>query len=313
MLPLKYFSFFVFLIKEIKFSQYFSAKAGLKFFITWIWILSVHTVNAQKDTMAVDTISMSKIDSIAGHDDEDDGYVDTTVKHIYDTSQFFFNQKEYAADVYTKEKITQRHLVDSAVEKLKSEDDFWYIPAIEKLERRLKNDPGFRDSLVNEKNHGLNEAYERNFLQQPWFKFFLWFIIIGIFIAALMYFLFQNKINLFSRQSASVKEGAGSDEGENIFSLSYSKLIQKAENEKDYRVAIRLQFLKTLSETGNIQYQPDYTNLHYLQQLQASKFYNEFFKLTHNYEYVWFGKFNVSTERYNSIKNDFLILQHKII
>ena len=102
------------------------------------------------------------------------------------------------------------------------------------------------------------------FLYQPWFNTLLWVIIIGIFAAAVIYFLVQNKINIFSKDAASSADEASEDEHEDIFSLSYTKLIQNAEKEKDYRVAIRLMFLQTLkllSDTNAIQYQPDYTDL----------------------------------------------------
>ena len=56
---------------------------------------------------------------------------------------------------FAKEKISQRHLIDSEVNALKNDDDFWYIPAIEKLETRLKNDPKFRDSLLKAHNREL--------------------------------------------------------------------------------------------------------------------------------------------------------------
>ena len=73
-----------------------------------------------------------------------------------------------------------------------------------------------------------------------------------------------------------------------------------------------LQTLKLLSDTNAIHYQPDYTDLHYLQQLNQSRFYRDFFKVMRSYEYIWYGKFDISTERYTAIKNDFLTLQHKI-
>ena len=112
----------------------------------------------------------------------------------------------------------------------------------------------------------------------------------------------------------------GSDEAtedvyEDIFSLSYTKLIQQAEKEKDYRVAIRLMFLqilKSLSDVGAIQYQPDHTDLEYLQQLSQSKYYKDFFNVMRSYEYAWYGKFFISPEKYATIKNDFLKLQHGI-
>lgn len=279
--------------------------------------------SARIDSNYVDTISMNNYDSVvaannnesSGYDDQEDGYIDTTVKHIYDTSEFFFNTKHDYDSVFTEEKITQRHLIDEEVKALKNEDDFWYIPAIEKLETRLKNDPLFRDSLLNAKNHELTDNHKNDLLYQPWFNTLLWIIIIGIFMAALVYFLFQNKIAVFAKASASSGDDAGEDEAENIFNLSYTKLIQNAEKEKNYRIAVRLMFLQTLkmlSDTNFIRYQPDYTDLHYLQQLEQSKYYDQFFKVTRHYEYVWYGKFNITAQHYNAIKNDFIKLYQKI-
>jgi hypothetical protein len=269
-------------------------------------------INAQTaDTNYVDTRSMANIDSstaAATYDDEDDGYVDATMKHIYDTSQYFFNWKQNVTDPYTNEKIAQRHLIDADVKKLKSQDDFWYVPAAEKLETRLKNDPKFRDSLMKAQNKDLYDENDNSFLMQSWFNTLLWIIIIGIFLAALIYFLSQQKISLFSKSSASSAQDETSEENEDIFHLSYTKLILQAEKEKNYRIAIRLMFLqilKTLSETNTIHYQPDYTNLHYLQQLNQTKFYNEFFKVMRSYEYVWYGKFDISADNYSAVKNDF--------
>ncbi|MEP6465651.1 MAG: hypothetical protein ABJB05_05075 [Parafilimonas sp.] len=273
-------------------------------------------INAQTpDTNYVDTTSMKNIDSSTADYDDDDAYADTTVKHIYDTSEYFFNRKQSINDPYSNEKITQRHLIDDDIKKLKTDDDFWYVSAAEKLEIRLKNDPKFRDSLMKAQNKTLQYENESSILQQSWFNTLIWIIIIGIFLAAVIYFLVQQKISLFSRDSASSAENETTAEQEDIFHLSYTKLIVQAEKEKNYRIAVRLMFLeilKTLSNTNNIQYQADYTNLHYLQQLHQTKFYNDFFKVMHNYEYAWYGKFDISTENYNTIKNDFIKLQNSI-
>jgi hypothetical protein len=280
--------------------------------------------NAQyDDSTYVDTVSMKDMDStmapaennVSTYDDNDDGYVDTTVKHIYDTSQFFFNWKTYPDDPYTQDKIGQRHLIDKTVEDLKTQEDFWYIPAVEKMEARMQTDPKYRDSLLHVRDKKLKEEDGSNLFMQPWFNTLLWIIVTGIFLAALIFFLVQNKINIFSRSSVAANDDGSNEEQEDIFHLSYSKLIQKAEKEKDYRVAVRLmylQLLKMLSDTNAIQYQPDYTDLHYLQQLHHSKYYTDFSKICRNYEYVWYGKFEITEARYDSIKNDCIKLQKKI-
>lgn len=285
----------------------------------------MQTTNAQVDSNYVDTIDVTAIDTVAvssgdetspGYDDQDDGYVDTAGKHIYDTSQYFFNWKDFNDDPFAKEKITQRSLIDKEVNALKQQDEFWYVPAIEKLEMRLRNDPKFRDSLMNARNRELIDEQQNGLLYQPWFNTLVWILIIGIFAGAVIYFLVQNKINIFSKDAAASFDESGEDDHDDIFSLSYIKLIQNAEKEKDHRLAVRLMFLQTLkllSDTNAIQYQPDYTDLHYLQQLNQSKYYNDFFNVMRSYEYVWYGKFAISPEKYVSIKNEFLKLQHKII
>jgi len=288
-------------------------------------LLFGQNTNAQTDSNYVDTTSMRHIDTVlvsnrneepVGYNDQDDGYIDTTVKHIYDTSQYFFNWKDSVNVAFINKKINHRQLIEAEVDALKKEDDFWYIPAIEKLETRLKNDPKFRDSLLRVSNHQLMDERETGFLYELWFTTLIWIIIIGIFIAAVIYFLAQNKINIFSKESISSPDEESDKEEEDIFHLSYTKLIQNAEKGKDYRSAIRLMFLQTLkllSDTNTIHYQPDYTNFDYLQQLKPSKYHNEFFDVMRNYEYVWYGKFDISTGQYTAIKNKFLKLQHTII
>jgi hypothetical protein len=296
----------------------------LKYAAAFLFIsfISTQKIQAQEDSMpvdsnVVDTISMKDTGVIAspGYDDQNDGYVDTTVKHIYDTSQYFFNWKNYYDDPFISKKIKQGHSVDEEASALKKQDDFWYIPAIEKLEKRLKTDPKFRDSLINAHNRELKDDRDDSLLNQPWFSMLIWVIIIGIFAAAVIYFLAQNKISIFSKTSETTTDDEESGEHEDIFRISYSKLIQNAEKEKNYRVAIRLMFLqtlKTMSEAGIVHYQPDHTDLDYLQQLNQSKYYNEFFKIMRSYEYVWYGKFDVSTARYAAVKNDFIKLQNRI-
>src|SRR5882672_4997177 len=86
----------------------------------WCMFLIAQNANAQTDSNYVDTISMQHIDTVVvsnnnkesgGYNDQDDGYVDTTVKHIYDTSQYFFNLKDSYNDAFINKKITQRQLI----------------------------------------------------------------------------------------------------------------------------------------------------------------------------------------------------------
>jgi uncharacterized protein DUF4129 len=313
MLQFKNCNAFVFIPDVIKRFACFYSNTALKNFTILLLILIAYKSNAQKDTTVVDTVSMSNIDSLTKPNDDE--YVDTTVKHIYDTSEYFFNWKDSNQTLYTTNKITQQHLIDSDVKKLKNENDFWYVFAIEKIEARLRTDAAFRDSLLKAGNNEITDENKKDFTQQTWFHFIVWFIIISVFLGAIIYFLLQNKINFFSKEAASSSQSSETNAHEDIFNLSYNERIKKAETEQNYRVAVRLIFLQTLkllSDTNHIKYQPDYTNLNYLQQLHQSNLYNDFSKVTRSYEYVWYGKFKISSENYAAIKKDFLMLQNKI-
>jgi hypothetical protein len=314
MLQFKNCNDFVFIHDMIKRFACFCRNTALKNFIILSVILIAYKSNAQKDTTVVDTVSMSNIDSLTSP--ETDEYVDTTVKHIYDTSEYFFNWKDSNQKLYTTNKIAQRHLVDNDVKQLKNQEDFWYVPAIEKIEDRLKTDAAFRDSLLKAGNNEITDENKKDFTQQTWFHFIIWFVIISVFFGAIIYFLLQNKISFFSKEAVSSSQSSETDAHEDIFNLAYNDRIKKAEGEQNYRVAVRLIFLQTLkllSDTNHIKYQPDYTNVNYLEQLHQSNLYNDFSKVTRSYEYVWYGKFEISSEVYTAIKKDFLMLQNKIV
>jgi len=313
MLQFKNCNAFVFIRGMRKLFAFFYRTTALKNFIILLLILIAYKSNAQKDTTVVDTVSMLNIDSLTSP--ETDEYIDTTVKHIYDTSEYFFNWKDSNQMLYTTNKIAQRHLVDNDVKQLKNQEDFWYVPAIEKIEDRLKTDAAFRDSLLKAGNNEITDENKKDFTQQTWFHFIIWFVIISVFLGAIIYFLLQNKISFFSKEAVSSSQSSETDAHEDIFNLAYNDRIKKAETEQNYRVAVRLIFLQTLkllSDTNHIKYQPDYTNLNYLQQLHQSNLYNDFSKITRSYEYVWYGKFEISSEAYASLKKDFLMLQNKI-
>ena len=67
---------------------------------------------------------------------------------------------------------------------------------------------------------------------------------------------------------------------EDIFAINYQKEIDKACSKGNYRLAIRLMFLrllKDLSEKNIIQYTQDKTNFDYLIQLHPTRLLQRFF------------------------------------
>ncbi len=261
--------------------------------------------------------------------DSDEEYINSDTDSAqmsegYDTTGYYFNWKEYPDDPFTEEKINVRVSSDSSIQKFKEDDAFWYVKSIEQFKKnayRLRYDKKYRNSLQRE---GLLPPDEQEFTQeqnsndwfvQPWFINTIWTIIIAIFIAAIAYFLLSNKINLFSRSSAKSGLEEVADE-ENLFSINYDPLLVKYEEQKNYRLAVRilyLQLLKMLSEKNIITYQPNFTNTHYLQQLYKSDLYKEFVVVTHHYEYIWYGEFAITEASYQKIKTDFLNMKNHVL
>jgi hypothetical protein len=144
----------------------------------------------------------------------------------------------------------------------------------------------------------------------------LWLVIIGGFAAAIMWYLAGSNVGLFRRKNKYLQDtGDEQLETEDIFAINYQKEIDKAEANGNYRLAIRLMFLrllKAMAEKNIIEYKPGRTNLDYLFHLHPTVYYNHFFRITRNYEYTWYGKFEVGEGAYQLIRNDFNQMDRQI-
>src|SRR5262249_27033774 len=142
-----------------------------------------------------------------------------------------------------------------------------------------------------------------------WVKTLIWILIVGAFFTALIWYLATSNILIFAKRQKHVGSEPGERQTpEDIFTINYQREIEKAIQLEDYRLAIRLMFLRLLKNLSNrelIQYRQGRTNMEYLGQLFSTVYYNDFFRLTRNYEYAWYGKFDVSSDAFRTIRNDF--------
>lgn len=191
--------------------------------------------------------------------------------------------------------LRQRHLSDSVIKKMREDKDFWYANAIFEKEKKKEA-----------------KTYDSDYIplgQRTWFQTLIWLIIIGGFATFLMIYLSGSNVGLFRKRSKAIRSAEEQEEiTEDIFAINYQKEIDKATAQGNYRLAIRLMYLrllKNLSEKNIIQYKQDKTNLDYLMQLHQTKHYGNFFKVTRNYEYSWYGKFEVSEPAYKLIRSEF--------
>ena len=95
---------------------------------------------------------------------------------------------------------------------------------------------------------------------------------------------------------------------ENINEMDFPKLIDEAVLKKQYRIAIRLQYLHTLkllSEMKYIDWRINKTNLHYILEMQSKPSSAVFSSLTNIFDWVWYGDFSIQEMEYEQYRETF--------
>lgn len=98
------------------------------------------------------------------------------------------------------------------------------------------------------------------------------------------------------------------DDDENIDENDYEKLLARALQNNDYRLATRyyyLSVLKLMSHKKLIDYHKDKTNSQYLFELKDTDTRKQFSYLSYIYDYVWYGEFYVDQQKFTSIETSY--------
>ncbi len=97
---------------------------------------------------------------------------------------------------------------------------------------------------------------------------------------------------------------------EDLNNINFKERIDKAEEEKDYRLATRWLFLNLLfvyDKQKLIAFEPYKTNIDYSYEIKNSGKRNSFSKLCKIYDYVWYGEYNIPLSDYELNKSEFII------
>jgi len=214
-------------------------------------------------------------------------------------------------DKYAETGINNIKIPEISIEKYKQNPDFDYQPH------------------VNQENF-IKQAVEwiKRELQKILYKFFTWildqksaknivryilqslpYISILIFVYLLFKFLIGiDLIKLNNKSNYKLNKIYLSEDEQIIHEEDIEKLILKAIENKNYRLATRyyyLHLLKQLKDAGLIQWNADKTNKEYLQELKKADLKPLFKNLTFIYDYVWYGNNHPGAEDFEKIKNDF--------
>jgi len=231
----------------------------------------------------------------------DSSYVDESETREADSAKENRYNYYYKTENWGEDTFHLRQVPDSIIKRLQLQDDFWY--ANKEFEKKKETDRKFQNGFWSWLS------------RQQWYTAVAWTIIIGGFTAVLIWFLATSHVGIFRRKQKPIAEAEAGEMTENIFAINYPKEIETAIQSRNYRLAVRLLFLQlltTMSERNVIQYQQGRTNFDYLAQLNKSGYYKDFFRLTRNYEYAWYGEFDMNPDIFTAIKNDFETFEKRL-
>ncbi len=178
----------------------------------------------------------------------------------------------------------------------------------------------YLDSLLkNKKKTEVKEpvrspSFLNNFLGSGFISTLLWILAI-CFILFIIYRLFLAEGVFRRRSKAVLKEDEEVGEAEVTKESDFDTLIRTALQHGNYRQAVRFQYLRTLhtlADKNFIELAPDKTNYQYVSELKNRDQQQAFAALTLNYEYVWYGEFNIDKDIYQKIETGFTALNQKL-
>jgi len=196
----------------------------------------------------------------------------------------------------------------------------------------FKNDSDFDYSEINE-NEGWWYRVKR-WAFNAWDNFWYW--LVGDYKAnALLAFIIKNipyvilfliicfavylfiKINPGSKKLKKQDKGKVflSEEEKIIYTEDIEQLIQKALQNKQYRLAVRYSYLlilKSLKDKELIDYQFQKTNHDYLAEISSAQLNLHFQKVTKVYDFVWYGDFPISEREYKIAEKEFTAFQNQL-
>ena len=182
-----------------------------------------------------------------------------------------------------------------------------YRPIPEDTIRRINEDKGFYykkyfDSLLRaSQNISKKIKVPDSSFFSSLFKLIIWIGAISL-LAYLVYKLFLSNSSMFSRNRKNYDTENIKVDEENP--ENPGALVEQAVREGNYRFAVRYLYLQTLmnlAEKKYVQTGSDKTNYQYVSELRNQPFVNEFSSLTLQYEYVWYGGYDLDEDIFDQI------------
>jgi biopolymer transport protein ExbD len=230
-------------------------------------------------------------------------------------------EKEDAAEerelvIDTALNYTRLNISPDTVEQWKKLQAFAYVKHLDSLLKakkdNAKNKDDEQDNYRPPENRG--NSWLDGFLSSGGLQIFLW-TLAAFFIVFILYKLFLTE-GVFRKTPRSQKANAPDAEEEIINNDSdFDILIKQAQQAGNYRLAVRYQYLQTLHKLADknlVELAADKTNYQYVREITNQNYQQDFAALTLNYEYVWYGEFNIDVIMYKRVEIGFSQFNSKL-
>jgi hypothetical protein len=149
----------------------------------------------------------------------------------------------------------------------------------------------------------------------PFWKIIFYIIIIGIFAYFISRFFNISPRSLFYGPKKSLNQETDTAISDQDLKTDTTDKLNLAIENKDYREALRLLFINTLQKLNmkkHIILGRGKTNLEYYRELKDPDLKDGFSQLVLIFDYVWYGEFPLSEERFSGFHNHFNQYQNRL-
>jgi hypothetical protein len=186
--------------------------------------------------------------------------------------------------------------------------EFQYIHTIDSLLRKSQEVKKPKQTRRNRSG----DSFMNRLLGGGFLKYFLWTLAI-LFLVIIIYQLSKSG-GLFVAGRKNTQVAEIEDEAELVLHHNFDQLISNAVKNEDYRLATRYHFLKILQQLrdkNHIAFEPDKTNSRYVREVPAAM-QSAFSTLVLQYEYVWYGHFDIQQQQFQQLEKGFQQFSQKI-
>lgn len=170
--------------------------------------------------------------------------------------------------------------------------------------------------FINWVGQGLSNIFGINISPQVLqiIEYLIYFLLVILAIYLIVKVLINENFNsLFQKKAKTINDINLTEE--HIEGIDINKLLTQAIENKDYRLAIRYQFLLTLqklSKNDIIEWHFDKTNSDYLSEIEQPEIQKGFKQIAYLYDYIWYGEQRIDNNKYTKSVLDFESINKQI-